>query len=224
MNEFKDAIILDSENHEGTPLDVPINQVSESAHPETIQFLVEFAWNIKEDLLRWAHSILCPYGLDAEDLVQDLFAKILSGRIKYENDNPKGWLVSVTRNLCIDKIRVTKTIPVAEVYGEEIVDYSNPPSTNSGLSYDVKDAITSLPPDQRTVIFLHFMAGKDAGEIAERIGRSNNSVHSLQHRGRVALRETLELHGLAPSARDIKTERQKRLQELRAQQTHIKAA
>jgi RNA polymerase sigma-70 factor (ECF subfamily) len=55
----------------------------------------------------------------------------------------------------------------------------------------VGEALAALPEDQRTVVVLRHLVGLTPGEIAERLGRSENSIHGLHHRGRRAAQQEL---------------------------------
>ena len=68
---------------------------------------------------------------------------------------------------------------------------------------DLKAALAKLPPEQRDVIVMRFVLGLSPGEIAERIGRSEDAVHGLQHRGRTTLRRELTALQSAPAARHV---------------------
>ncbi len=50
------------------------------------------------------------------------------------------------------------------------------------------------------MIVMRFILGLSPAEIAERIGRSEDAVHGLQHRGRRALRTELTRTHSAPTA------------------------
>ena len=47
---------------------------------------------------------------------------------------------------------------------------------------------------------MRFVLGLSPREIAERIGRSEDAVHGLQHRGRITLRRELTALQSAPAA------------------------
>jgi RNA polymerase sigma-70 factor, ECF subfamily len=55
----------------------------------------------------------------------------------------------------------------------------------------LRDALASLPEDQREVLLLRHVLGLTPGEIAGRLDRTEPSVHGLHHRGRGALRTAL---------------------------------
>jgi RNA polymerase sigma-70 factor (ECF subfamily) len=64
----------------------------------------------------------------------------------------------------------------------------------------LKAALAALPDDQRQVMLLRLVAGLTPGEVAERLGRSVDAVHALQHRARRRLREELTQSGWAPTS------------------------
>ena len=67
-------------------------------------------------------------------------------------------------------------------------------------STDLRAALAALPDDQRQVMLLRLVAGLTPGEVAERLGRSVDAVHALQHRARRRLREELTQAGWAPTS------------------------
>jgi RNA polymerase sigma-70 factor (ECF subfamily) len=48
------------------------------------------------------------------------------------------------------------------------------------------------------VIVLRHVAGYSPSEIAERLGKSEDSIHGLHHRGRRALKQSLKRLGAVP--------------------------
>ena len=58
-------------------------------------------------------------------------------------------------------------------------------------SIGLREALETLPEDQRQVLVLRHLVGLTPGEIAGRLGKSEPSVHGLHHRGRGALRTAL---------------------------------
>ena len=55
----------------------------------------------------------------------------------------------------------------------------------------MKQALSDLPEDQRRVLMMRHVAGLSPSEIAERMGKTESSVHGLHHRGRAALQANL---------------------------------
>jgi len=135
---------------------------------------------------------------EAEDITQLIFAKLLTSLPRYE---PRvvpfsAWILRVAHNAAIDHVRARRSVPVAEVRSVDTEDHDL--SWERGL--DLREALETLPPEQRDVIVMRFIYGLTPGEIAERIGRSEDAVHGLQHRGRRTLRAELTRLQSAPAA------------------------
>ena len=62
----------------------------------------------------------------------------------------------------------------------------------------LRDALAELPEVQREIVVLRHVAGLSPREIAERLGRSEDSIHGLHHRGRRALQAALTEAGATP--------------------------
>jgi RNA polymerase sigma-70 factor, ECF subfamily len=134
---------------------------------------------------------------EAEDVTQHVFMKLMRVIGKYEpREVPfTSWILRVARNVAVDHLRQRRPIPA-----EEILDHSEP-------SYDVsvdrrwglEQALEALPEDQRGVVVLRHLVGLTPGEIAERMGRTEASIHGLHHRARHTLRGELSAIGCAPT-------------------------
>jgi RNA polymerase sigma-70 factor, ECF subfamily len=126
---------------------------------------------------------------EAEDITQHVFAKLMSVLPKYEQRAVPftSWLLRLAHNAALDHLRRRLPTPAEEVRSpDERVDGG--PSDDAQV---VGQALAALPEDQRTVVVLRHVVGLTPGEIAERLGRSENSIHGLHHRGRRALQSHL---------------------------------
>jgi RNA polymerase sigma-70 factor (ECF subfamily) len=132
----------------------------------------------------------------AEDITQMVFAKLMKAIHKYERrDVPfAAWIIRVARNVALDQIRASRQIPLAEVRtsdeGTEQLGFER--------ALSLREALARLPDDQREVLVLRHVAGLSPGEIAERLGKTEASIHGLHHRGRGALRAALRELEAAP--------------------------
>jgi RNA polymerase sigma-70 factor, ECF subfamily len=151
--------------------------------------------------LRFSHNI---YGYvrsivrddhDAEDVTQQVFAKLMTSLVKYDDRGTPffAWLLRLARNVAIDHLRSTRDTPCEEVLNPR---EDGPPDMDQRLT--VRAALATLPKDQREVIILRHVAGLSPGEIAERVGRTESSIHGLHHRGRRALQRELQRLDAAP--------------------------
>ncbi len=134
---------------------------------------------------------------EAEDVTQQVFAKLIHVIGKYqERDVPFfAWILRVSRNVAVDHMRRQRAIPVEEVRTSD----ESQDRTGAERMSDLRDALATLPRDQREVLVLRHIAGLSPVEIAERTGRSEGSVHGLHHRGRRALKAGLTSRGAMPS-------------------------
>lgn len=148
-----------------------------------------------DDVCRFAASIMRNHH-DAEDVTQQVFAKLLGSISQYEpRDVPfQAWLFRVTRNVAVDHMRRRRTLPVAEV--RATVDFYDPTSATTAQS--LQGALGRLPHAQREVVVLRHLAGLSPAEIAQLTGRSEGAVHGLHHRGRKALVKDLRSVGATP--------------------------
>jgi RNA polymerase sigma-70 factor (ECF subfamily) len=138
---------------------------------------------------------------EAEDLTQQVFAKLMSVIVKYDDRGVpfSGWLLRLARNAALDHIRHRRATPVEQISATED-DFDDARERANSLHA----ALASLPDEQRSVVVLRHLVGLSPAEIAERMGRSESSIHGLHHRGRRALQRELGRMDLAPAtaARD----------------------
>jgi|SRR4051794_30792297 RNA polymerase sigma-70 factor (ECF subfamily) len=148
-----------------------------------------------DDVCRYIASIVRdPH--DAEDITQNVFAKLPTAIAKYE---PRAvpfaaWIMRVARNAALDHVRARRQIPFEEVRsddgGHEQVGFER--------SQCLRDALLQLPVDQRDVLVLRHLVGLSPTEIAEHLGKTEGSIHGLHHRGRSALQQLLRDMDAAP--------------------------
>ena len=133
---------------------------------------------------------------EAEDITQLVFAKLMTVLPKYEQRQVPftSWLLRLAHNAALDHLRRRLPTPVDEVRRPD-------ESIDRGPSADIPvvgEALAALPEDQRTVVVLRHLVGLTPGEIADRLGRSENSIHGLHHRGRRAVQQELRRLECAP--------------------------
>lgn len=135
----------------------------------------------------------------AEDITQQVFAKLVRAIAKYEERDVSflAWIVRVARNVAVDFIRAERHIPVEEV---RQVDSGVPwEQLLDGRTQELRDAFAALPQSQREVVVLRHFGGYSPSEIAKLTGRSEGAIHGLHHRGRRTLAAELASRGLGPA-------------------------
>lgn len=143
------------------------------------------AWRtLVERFSRYVHAIIVQgfrlHGADAEDVFQDVFAKVYEnlGKLR-DDDSVRPWLAQLTRRTCIDRLRAARD--------EAVWDELESPEVDETLArlddaLTVRDALASLSADCREVLDRFFARdesyrtigdalGIPAGTIASRISR-----------------------------------------------------
>jgi RNA polymerase sigma-70 factor, ECF subfamily len=138
---------------------------------------------------------------EAEDVTQQIFAKLMTKLRSYEPRSVpfSAWILRIAHNASIDHMRARRAVPCEEVRSPELEDGD----VSRERARDLQTALSKLPSEQRDVIVMRFVLGLSPKEIAERIGRSEDAVHGLQHRGRTTLRRELTALQSGPAARNV---------------------
>lgn len=176
--------------------DSQLVQMAVSAAKEGDREAVHFLYvRYGPDLLRYVNSFVKD-DHEAEDIVQNVFAKLITAISRYEQkDVPfTAWIMRVARNAALDHLRARRAIPTEEVRVTDSVDSEN----DAERRHNLRDALSRLPEDQREVLVLRHIVGLSPVEIADTLGRSESSIHGLHHRGRRMLQSTLTELDSAP--------------------------
>jgi RNA polymerase sigma-70 factor, ECF subfamily len=134
----------------------------------------------------------------AEDVTQQVFAKLITAISKYDDRGVPfyAWLLRLARNMAIDHLRANRLTPT-----ESVFDSAASTGADADRVLTVREALAALPEEQREVLILRHLVGLTPGQIADRMGRTEGSIHGLHHRGRRALRRELVRLGSAPCTR-----------------------
>ncbi|HET7418431.1 MAG TPA: sigma-70 family RNA polymerase sigma factor [Solirubrobacterales bacterium] len=124
----------------------------------------------------------------AEDCFQETFLAALRAYPKLENDdNLRGWLLTIAHRKAIDHHRANgrNPVPVAEV--AEITVEDGIPERDEALWA----AVGALPPKQRAAVALRYGSDLPHGEIASALGCSPEAARRSLHEGLKRLRKEL---------------------------------
>ncbi|MBS0567927.1 MAG: sigma-70 family RNA polymerase sigma factor [Proteobacteria bacterium] len=118
----------------------------------------------------------------AEDLVQEVFLKLIDSIRSYRGDAPFGaWLKRMTANATVDQLRRNKRFVDADP--EAMFAASEACATNSAQKLDAAALLQRLPPRARAVVVLHELEGYTHTEIAKLFGQSESYSKSILARG-----------------------------------------
>ena len=133
---------------------------------------------------------------EAEDLTQDIFLKIFKALNTFDRRaNFQTWIISISRNLCIDhyrSVRKERQLIAREVDTGDL----QPASAERGpyqaaehrdLRGMLRQALQALPVTLRTAVVLRDLQELSYQEIADHLGLPEGTVKSRINRGRIEL-------------------------------------
>ena len=141
------------------------------------------------DRLYRAAWALCGSREDAEDLVQETYARVLAKkRVIASDEDALPYLLTVLRNTFRSSLRTRSRRPRTAALEDGMEERFAAP-TASGPQAIVEAravfaAIAALPDDQRDVIAAVDVAGLSYAEAAESLGVPTGTIMSRLHRGR----------------------------------------
>ena len=164
-----------------------------------------------EDVLRAYGTSLYPAALrmtrnapDAEDLVQETFAKALAASGRFQpGTNLNAWLRRIMTNTFISGYRKNRAQPqfvTGDVHGAQLLCAQSPDGSAEDqvvsrlLDPDVIAALRELPDRHRVVVYLADLQGLGYRQISALTGIPLGSVKSCLHRARCRLRAELGAH------------------------------
>lgn len=135
-------------------------------------------------------------GAEAEDLVQETYARAIGGLDGFdEGTDLRAWLFRILRNTFIDLRRRAKRqrtdggLDTTEAATSPATPRA-PERTSEIAGHEIEAALAALGEEARLVVLLD-LEGFSEAEIAEWVGCAPGTVKSRLFRARAALRETL---------------------------------
>jgi RNA polymerase sigma-70 factor (ECF subfamily) len=120
---------------------------------------------------------------DAEDAAQEVFLKLMRQPVFADETHAKAWLIRVTVNQCRDLKKSFWHRRTEPLSGTLSVPEDEP--------RDVLAEVRKLPANYRDAIYLYYYEGYTVPEIAELLGRKENTVGSWLTRARKRLKDIL---------------------------------
>jgi RNA polymerase sigma-70 factor (ECF subfamily) len=143
-------------------------------------------------LLRILHS-----QPEAEDVLQEVLLQVWRKASDYDESRgrPFTWLVTLARSRAIDRLRALDSrdrtaIEAARAVPDSISDAADD-AMKSQRAEIVRDALASLPEEQRRTLLLAYFEGLTQSEIAARLDTPLGTVKTRMRAGMIRLRELL---------------------------------
>jgi RNA polymerase sigma-70 factor (ECF subfamily) len=194
------------------PFDLP----AASPSPEDIETLIQRC--LRGDQLAWdqivrqywrkvfnvAYKFVAKHD-EAEDLTQDIFLKIFKSLDTFDRRaNFQTWLISISRNLCIDhyrSVRKERETIDRDIDANELAPVSHDAGPVAALEQRdrvtlLRQALGGLPDTLRTAVLMRDIQELSYQEIADRLRLPEGTVKSRINRGRTELaRQIRRLRG-----------------------------
>lgn len=148
-----------------------------------------------ERLYRFGYQLFGDSGL-AEEMVQESFVRLwrTADRFDGERGSVSGYLFVIARSVAADLARRPSSRPLARVEDPEVP--SQPDSVDQILDgLMVREAIDSLSPKYREVLYLTYSEGLTQSQIADRLGLALGTVKTRLFHGIHELRSVLADRG-----------------------------
>ena len=137
----------------------------------------------------------------AEDLTQDVFLKLYKSLDTFDRRaNFQTWLISVSRNLCIDhyrSVRKERETINRDVEASELTPVSRDTAADTRLELRdrvtlLRQALDRLAPTLRTAVMLRDIQELSYQEIADKLHLPEGTVKSRINRGRTELARQIQ--------------------------------
>lgn len=123
---------------------------------------------------------------ETEDMVQETFLRLMTSGQTFENiRHEKAWLIVTASNLCKDSLKKWWR------KHEDLDDYAQILPTADPKEDSVVEAVLSLPPKYKDVVYLYYYEGYTTAEIAGHLRAPEATVRSRLSRARMILKEQL---------------------------------
>ncbi|MEO8673465.1 MAG: RNA polymerase sigma factor [Tahibacter sp.] len=127
----------------------------------------------------------------AEDVVQDVFLKLLGAIRSYRGEAPIGaWLKRMTVNAAIDQLRAQRHLEPEDP--ERLFEHVAIAGTLPDDAHDAMALLQRLPARARLILVLHELEGYTHKELAVLFGQSESYSKSILSRALVRLQEWLQ--------------------------------
>jgi RNA polymerase sigma-70 factor (ECF subfamily) len=148
------------------------------------------------DRLYRAAVALCGNPHDAEDLVQETYARVLARPRFLRHDDDLGYLLRVLRNTFINRLRAQGRRPASVELDDDrdaVARATDPRHPEAALeASELLAAIAKLPGDQRDAVVAVDVVGLSYREAADALKTKEATITTRVYRGRARLARALQ--------------------------------
>lgn len=139
---------------------------------------------------------------EAEDILQDVFLQVWTKALSFDSSkgNVYAWLVTMTRNKAIDRVRSKQFQTMKNASQETDTSTLSDSEQNTALdavmlmerSSKIKDALNAIPQEQKETIQLAYYTGLTQTEISQKLNVPLGTVKTRVRQGMQKLRGLLK--------------------------------
>jgi RNA polymerase sigma-70 factor (ECF subfamily) len=126
----------------------------------------------------------------AEDVAAEVWLEVCRGLRRFRGAEPgfRSWVFTIARMRAVDAARHAGRRPSSPVPADLLPERAAPDDPAAAVleaeaTREALALIAELPPDQAEVVALRVIAGLDAAQVGELIGKRPGTVRVLAHRG-----------------------------------------
>lgn len=132
---------------------------------------------------------------EAEDVMQEAYVKIWHNASRYRADglSPFAWLLTITRNTAIDRLRARRATQPLDA-AAELADLTPGPEAQAMAQGDARRigaCLDRLEEDRADAVRRAYIEGETYDELAARFGVPLNTMRTWLRRSLIRLRECL---------------------------------
>lgn len=150
-------------------------------------------------------------GLDVDDIVQEVYARLVALYAVDHIDNPKTYAFQIASSVMINHIRRLKVVAIDSVASFEHLDVADDVASPERVVADrdelrrLDDTLASLPTRVAEVFRLRRIEGLSQREVAQRLGLAESTVEKHMARGAVLVAERFKTGGIeeAPASKSM---------------------
>jgi RNA polymerase sigma-70 factor, ECF subfamily len=171
-----------------------------AGEPEAFE---QFVAHFRSKLFHYSW-LMCGRAEDAEEVAQETLLRVFEniGQLR-EPERVRSWVFRIAKNVCLMQRRRSvfapaRELPIDELLpSDEAVDTASPPDLGllgSELRNVLDRVIVELPAQYRSVVLLRDIEELSTEETAQVLDLSTDVVKTRLHRGRLAMRQTLDCY------------------------------